>query len=184
MDGQRPDAMITDGGRTDVTNDWKRLRPPFAFRWFLPGLDLSVSFALVFGWAVSFFLLGWRASETRLIIPAMLNLPGALLGLFRRDLVPYGIPSELWRSFISPIVGTAFWWLIGRGWEALAASRKHILSPRLTWIEVSIGVVLAVVFGAVGVGMLVTSDREGMIYPWQWMAAGSLLWCGLELSAV
>lgn len=91
---------------------------------------------------------------------------------------------EFWRALTRPVAGTAFWWIVGRAWEALAAARKRSLSPVLTWIEVSVGAVLVLVFGGFGIGLVVTSDREGTIYPWKLMAAACLLWGGLGLSVL
>jgi hypothetical protein len=167
-----------------VSRDWKQRRRPFAFRWFLPGVELALSFALVYGWAVAYFLLRRPASEVRLIAPALLNSPATLLGLARRELVPRGMLPEFWRALTWPVAGTAFWWIVGRAWEALAAARKRRLSPVLTWIEVSVGAVLVLVFGGFGIGLVATSDREGTIYPWKLMAAACLLWGGLGLSVL
>jgi hypothetical protein len=167
-----------------VSRDWKQRRRPFAFRWFLPGVELALSFALVYGWAVAYFLLRRPASEVRLIAPALLNSPATLLGLARRELVPRGMLPEFWRALTWAVAGTAFWWIVGRAWEALAAARKRSLSPVLTWIEVSVGAVLVLVFGGFGIGLVVTSDREGTIYPWKLMAAACLLWGGLGLSVL
>jgi hypothetical protein len=46
--------------------------------------------------------------ELRMSIPALLNLPCAFLGLARKELVPNGVFSELWRSITWPIVGVIF----------------------------------------------------------------------------
>jgi hypothetical protein len=127
------------------SRDWKQRRRPFAFRWFLPGVELALSFALVYGWAAGHFLLRRPASGVRLIAPALLNSPATLLGLARRELVPRGMLPEFWRALTWPVAGTAFWWVVGRAWEALAAARKRSLSPVLTWIEVSVGAVLVLV---------------------------------------
>jgi hypothetical protein len=167
-----------------VSRDWKQRRRPFAFRWFLPGVELALSFALVYGWAVAYFLLRRPASEVRLIAPALLNSPATLLGLARRELVPRGMLPEFWRALTWPVAGTAFWWIVGRAWEALAAARKRSLSPVLTWIEVSVGAVLVLMFGGFGIRLVVTSDREGTIFPWKLMAAACLLWGGLGLSVL
>jgi len=167
-----------------VSRDWKQRRRPFAFRWFLPGVELALSFALVYGWAVAYFLLRRPASEVRLIAPALLNSPATLLGLARRELVPRGMLPEFWRALTWPVAGTAFWWIVGRAWEALPAARKRSSSPVLTWIEVSVGAVLVLVVGGFGIGLVATSDREGTIYPWKLMAAACLLWGGLGLSVL
>jgi len=86
---------------------------------------------------------------------------------------------EFWRALTWPVAGTAFWWIVGRAWEALPAARKRSSSPVLTWIEVSVGAVLVLVFGGFGIGLVVTSDREGTIYPWKLMPAACLLGVGL-----
>lgn len=168
-----------------MTGDWRRRRPPFAFRWFLPGLELALSAALVYGWTVSFFLLRRPVSEIRLIVPALLNCPATLLGLARRELVPQGMLPQFWRAQIWPVAGTAFWWIVGRAWEALAAARKQRLRPAVTWMEASVGMILMIVFGGFAAALILVSDaREGTIYPWKWMVVGWLLWGLLGFSVV
>lgn len=167
-----------------MTRDWRWRRPPFAFRWFLPGFELALSVTLVLHWMISVFLPGAWISKIQLIVPALLNFPAALLGLARSEVVPRGMPPELWRSVTMPIVGTVFWWIVGRAWEALAAARKRSLLPALTWMDLLVGTLLMILFGGFGFGLIVSSDREGTIYPWQWRAAVCLLWGTLGLSIV
>ena len=81
-----------------------------------------------------------RHAETlaaiRILTPALLNIPCSLLGLMRREAVPRGMLPEFWRSISWPFFGIVFWWIAGRGIEALVASRRDLLSPAITWIEV------------------------------------------------
>ena len=162
-----------------MTGDWKQRRPPFAFRWFLPGFELALSAALVLHWMISVFLPGAWASRIQLIVPAALNLPAGLL-LSRIELVPRGIRPELWCSVVWPVAGTVFWWIVGRAWEGLAAARRRSLLPAVTWIELLIGTVLMIILGAGGVSSIMTSHRsETTMY-----AVGGLLWGALGLSVV
>lgn len=75
-------------------------------------------------------------SDLRFSAPAVLNIPCSLLGLLRRETVPRGFLPEFWRSLTWPILGMVFWWIAGRGIDALVASRRGFLSPQITWIEV------------------------------------------------
>ena len=122
--------------------------------------------------------------EVQLWTPALLNLPSAFLGLARNALVPKGMLLELWRSISWPFVGIIFWWLAGRGIEALAASQQRILSPLITWIEVFIAFVIAS-SAALCLGFLLDpSTREEFIYPWRSAVVAAGLWILLGAATI
>lgn len=121
----------------------------------------------------------------RLWIPALLNLPCVFLGLARKELVPNGLFSELWRSIIWPIVGVIFWWIAGRGLEALFAGRRRVLSPVITWIEVFVSSLICALCLLLLFGFLFEPDmRTGVIYPWYLVAPASGLWVLLGAATI
>jgi len=126
-----------------------------------------------------------RLSMLRIWIPALLNLPCVFLGLARKELVPNGVFSELWRSFTWPIVGVIFWWIAGRGLEALLAARRRVLSPVITWIEVFISSLICTFCLLLLFGFLLDPDmRTGVIYPWYLVVPASGLWVLLGATTV
>jgi len=118
-----------------------------------------------------------RLLMLRIWIPALLNLPCVFLGLARKELVPNGVFSELWRSFTWPIVGVIFWWIAGRGLEALLACRRRVLLPVITWIEVLVASLICMFCLLLLFGFLLDPDmRTGVIYPWYLVAPAGGLW--------
>src|SRR6266404_2049787 len=116
-------------------------------------------------------------AEIRISAPTLLNFPCSLLGLLRREAVPRGMLSEFWRSLTWPFFGIVFWWIAGRGIEALLASRRGLLSPAITWIEVFVAS-LIIALGALFWGLLFSgpNDRSGLVFPWSSALAASGLW--------
>ena len=127
----------------------------------------------------------------RMRVPVVLNFPVAVAQVpfslvTRREWVPQGMIKESWRALTWPLVGIVFWWLTGRGIEALSASFQRTIHPRLHWMEVTWAVVL-VVFGIVTFRGIVTStpddrrDKDFMA-----LMYGGLLWgvlAGLTVTA-
>jgi hypothetical protein len=107
--------------------------------------------------------------------PAVLNIPCSLLGLLRREAVPLGMLPEFWRSVSWPFFGIIFWWIAGRGIEALVASRRGLLSPSITWIEVFVAC-LVVALGALIWAFFLSDDHAGFVFPWPSAVAASGLW--------
>jgi hypothetical protein len=124
-------------------------------------------------------------SDLRLSAPAVLNFPCSLLGLLRREAVPRGMLSEFWRSLSWPFFGIVFWWIAGRGIEALLASRRRLLTPAITWIEVFVAS-LEVAIGAVIWAMFSSgpNDRSGFVFPWTSALAATGMWILLGVSTI
>jgi hypothetical protein len=114
-------------------------------------------------------------SEIRISAPTLLNIPCSLLGLMRREAVPRGTLPEFWRSISWPFFGIVFWWIAGRGIEALVASRRHLLSPAITWIEVFVAS-LVIVIGVFIWLLFFSGDRAGFIFPWPGALVASAMW--------
>jgi hypothetical protein len=123
--------------------------------------------------------------EARIALPALLNLPSGFIGLGRRELVPRGMLPEFWRSITWPLSGLIFWWMIGRGVESLASARRNDLSPTLTWLEVTVAAFVVIIASVFCAGLVLDPDkREGIIYPWVWMAAACAMWILLGTSTI
>jgi hypothetical protein len=113
--------------------------------------------------------------EIRVSAPAVLNIPCSLFGLLRREAVPRGMLPEFWRSLSWPFFGIAFWWIAGRGIEALVASRRRLLSPAITWIEVFVAS-LVIVPGVFIWLLFFSGDRAGFVFPWPGALSASAMW--------
>jgi hypothetical protein len=121
----------------------------------------------------------------RVSAPALLNLPCVLLGLARHEWVPTGMLPEFWRSITWPLIGAVFWWIAGRGIEALIASRWCGLSPRMTWAEVIAASLVTTLGVLICIGFLSDpSMRADCIFPWPGAAAASGLWILLGATTV
>jgi hypothetical protein len=113
--------------------------------------------------------------EIRISAPALLNIPCSLLGLMRRETVPRGMLPEFWRSISWPVFGIVFWWIAGRGIEALVASRRYLLSPAIAWIEVFVAS-LVIVLGILIWLIFLSGDRSGSVFPWPGELIASAMW--------
>ena len=93
-------------------------------------------------------------------IPQTLNLPCGLVQLpyvilnpARQEWVPRGMNFRIWRVISWPLMGILFWWIAGRGIEALIAARQRLICPSITWIETITGAALCVFCGFEAVSM-------------------------------
>jgi hypothetical protein len=94
----------------------------------------------------------------RMRVPVALNfpvgivqLPYVILNPAKTEWVPRGMLTETWRAISWPFAGVLFWWIVGRGIEALRSSRKAIISPRVTLPET----IFAALFVCLGIVVLV-----------------------------
>lgn len=104
------------------------------------------------------------------------QLPYIILSPTKREWVPKGMFPDIWRAVSWPFAGIFFWWLFGRGVEALFAIRQSVLRPRINWAETVFAGTLFIV-GLVTLAGILTStpdDRHDL----QFMAliAGGILW--------
>jgi len=87
--------------------------------------------------------------ERREWIPQTLNLPSILVQLpyvilnpAKQEWIPRGMNFRIWRAISWPLLGILFWWIAGRGIEALIATRRRLIRPNITWIETTVGAAL------------------------------------------
>jgi hypothetical protein len=124
-------------------------------------------------------------AHLHLDVPALLNIPVVLIGLARRETVPYAFLGECWRALTWPVAGIVFWWIAGRGIEALVASRSRLISPSLNWVEAITGLLVSAGMGALLIGLAVDpSVRSESIYPWRLEVPAGLLWFVLGIVLV
>ena len=124
-------------------------------------------------------------------VPVVLNFPVAVAQVpfslvTRREWVPQGMLKESWRALMWPLVGTVFWWLTGRGIEALSASFQGTIHPRLHWMEVTWAVVLFVVGIVTFIGIVTSTpddrrDKDFMALMYGGLLSGVL--AGLTVTA-
>src|SRR5256885_13357433 len=81
-----------------------------------------------------------RIVHLRMEVPVALNFPALIaqlpyMVLIRREWIPIGMTRVVWRGLSWSLAGVFFWWLAGRGADALRAARKSVLAPRITMGE-------------------------------------------------
>ncbi len=134
-------------------------RGSFPFRWVLPFGQLMVCLVLLwqargivawsFGLRLPLPMLGTGGIDggyAALRAAAALNLPAGLIQLpydifspSHTEWMPAGMDSTVWRAVTWPVIGLVFWWLPGRGIEALSAAKYRKLAPRIGWTETIVG---------------------------------------------
>jgi len=109
------------------------------------------------------------------------QVPYVVLSMYNIEWTPRGVRwlplimqfPDIWQAMIWPIVGVVFWWMSGRGMEALFAARKRIERQRINLIELAFGLSF-VIFGSALCAVLAfdsySTERESML------AAGGGLW--------
>ncbi len=124
-------------------------------------------------------------------VPVVLDFPVAVaqvpyLLAAKREWVPEGVFPESWRALIWPLAGTLFWWLTGRGIEALLASFQRAIHPRLHSIEVTWAVVLLILGITTFVGIVTSTPDDRADRNFMALMYGGLLWgilAGLTVTA-
>jgi hypothetical protein len=121
----------------------------------------------------------------RLDMPALLNMPAVFTGVARQGAVPVGFLPDFWRSFSWPFLGIIFWWIVGRGIDALLAARSHVVAPGITWAETVVAS-LVTLGSAAGITAIIVdpSVRSDLILPWRWALASFGLWNVLGLVTI
>ena len=125
----------------------------------------------------------------RMRVPVVLNFPVAVaqvpyLLVTRREWLPHGMLIGTWRALTWPLACLLFWWLVGRGIEALSASFRSTLHPRLSWIEVAWSMVLLVVGIVTVIGIVTSTPDDRRDKDFMAPVYGGLLWGVLAALAV
>ncbi len=139
----------------------------------------------------------------RLTAPAALNVPVGFAQIplmfnspSRSEWAPPGMWIREWRAVSWPFVGMIFWWMAGRGLEAIGAAvrffsssnkeeagRQRRRAPELHWIELLIGGAL-VATGSASCYVLASGNGVLGLATDYVMAAGAGLWAALGLVMV
>jgi hypothetical protein len=122
-----------------------------------------------------------RIVHLRMEVPVALNFPALIAQLpymvfLRREWVPIGLMRVVWRGLSWSLAGVFFWWLAGRGADALRAARKSVLAPRITIGETIFAGLLFAVGMATLVGILTSTADDRRDIDFLALIAGGLLW--------
>ncbi|MBI3478272.1 MAG: hypothetical protein HY010_21285 [Acidobacteria bacterium] len=117
----------------------------------------------------------------RMRVPVVLNFPVVVaqlpyLLIRRREWLPQGMLLGAWRALTWPLAGLIFWWLAGRGIDALLASFRSTVRPRLNWMEVTWASILLLVGAMTLVGILTTTPDDRRDSDFMALLYGGLLW--------
>jgi len=126
--------------------------------------------------------LDWSLSSGRQTVAAI-NLPGgalqlpiALLTRGHQIWKPPGIEFQTWNALTWPVLGLVFWWIAGRGIDALLAARRKISLPSIRWTETVVGFILGA-GGLVGAfAFLLTGGQDRYDPQLQLLASGMGMW--------
>ena len=125
----------------------------------------------------------FEIQRLRMKVPVALNLPVGIAQLpyvipsrGKKEWVPQGMTTDTWRAVTWPFAGVLFWWLAGRGVEALLASRKKIVSPRLTLPETLFAAVFVCGGVAALVGIIISTPDDRRDFQFLLILGGGLLW--------
>ena len=113
----------------------------------------------------------------------LVQVPYLIHNPSKTEWVPNGMDVKMWRAISWPFIGLIFWWIAGRGVEALLAARRNVIDPSIGWVETGIGALLLLL----GIITLVTpllagdSDRD---ISWIFISGSGALWAMLGTAIV
>ncbi len=113
-----------------------------------------------FPWVKPDFLLG---SVTALNLPGLvIQLPYAMVSSSQREWMPEDVDFRVWRAITLPWLCLPFWWIAGRGIDALTALKHRQLAPRIRWPEVLVGSIWLAGGATILIGFLAspTADKD------------------------
>lgn len=132
----------------------------------------------------------FRNSERRLWVPTMLDMPVGIVQLpyvihnpAKTEWVPNGMGVKTWRAITWPFVGLIFWWIAGRGVEALRASRRSVIDPSIGWVETGVGASLLVCGLIVLIAPLFAGDPDSDL-SWVFISGSGAIWALLGAAIV
>lgn len=121
--------------------------------------------------------------ETGFKVTTMLNLPAGLLqfpsAIFSADhneLHPRKVDFRVWRAVTWPVIGMFFWWIAGRGAEALVAVRRSLLLPNLRWVEAVIGLLLLALGLILTIGFVFSTAADRRDPGFRFLIISGVLW--------
>jgi len=105
----------------------------------------------------------------------LVQLPYVILNPTKQEWIPRGMNFRTWRAISWPLLGILFWWIAGRGMEALIAARRCLIRPRITWIETIAGATLCAFCAVAAVCMPLFSGRDEN-FPMKLFIAAFVMW--------
>jgi len=113
-------------------------------------------------------------------LPAgIIQLPYVVLSADKREWMPPGMDFRVWRAVTWPVLGMVFWWIAGRGADALRAAQREILAPRIGWPETIVGLLLAAGGGVFVIAFVFTAGPDRNDRELQVVAAAACMWAVL-----
>jgi hypothetical protein len=95
-------------------------------------------------------------------IPALvLTAPLAALSSDHQAWLPRNMDGKVWDALLSPFLDLYFWWIIGRGVDALISLRRNQIRPNLKWFD---GITALALLGGgitVAIGHSLAASSEG-----------------------
>jgi hypothetical protein len=95
---------------------------------------------------------------------------------------PHGISAMDWAALSEPFLGILFWWMAGRGIEALLSALGGVTQPRLRPIEAAMGLVELTSGGLLA--MIPITDPDTSRFVNITMLSGGLIWLGLGAAVI
>ena len=84
---------------------------------------------------------------------------------------------RIWRAISWPLIGILFWWIAGRGIDALIGARRRIMNPSIGWAETAVSIVAlacGVIFCMLPFMVESENDRYGPW--WQLLCIAGAIW--------
>ena len=124
-----------------------------------------------------------KMAEILTRVPEVLNtpvmfaqMPYVVLNPKKKEWVPRGFMLETWRALTWPLAGLVFWWMAARGICAYAGTRRKVLEPRLSRIEIGIAGILFCLGPVAVVGFITSTPDDRADHMFMSLLAGTLLW--------
>lgn len=118
-----------------------------------------------------------RTPQLALNFPVLVaQLPYIIVSPTKREWIPRGMSPDVWRPLSWPFAGIFFWWLFGRSVEALSATRRSLVLPRINWVETTFALILFVIGLVTLIGILTSTPDDRSDIQFMALVAGGLLW--------
>lgn len=123
----------------------------------------------------------WHRQDNAMDMVAALNLPAglaqlpyAILSADHREWGPGKTDFKTWRAISWPVLALPFWWMAGRGVEALNTARRKLLTPLIGWTATVISAVLMAGGVTLAIGFLFAGTDRGDPQLRLFVAAGGM----------
>jgi len=124
-----------------------------------------------------------KAQQTTFQAVTFLNFPGVIFDLPSAMFspawqvwAPERVEHDLWSAVTLPILALPFWWMVGRGLEALLSAKKRLIAPRLRWFETVVSFLLLAMGSALAIGCLFFAGPDAGDSTMRLMGAAGGVW--------